>query len=259
MPFTISHVAVVLPFLRRLRRLRVLSAVVIGSMVPDFGLFLPWGPERIETHSIIGLYTFCLPVGLACWWLFLLLINPAVLELLPDAIYVQSREGRVDLGKLSQWVAAAAGVFIGAVTHLIWDGFTHEGARGVRMIPALDDPVVDFAGHHLLGFKLMQLASSVVGLALVIWVVWRALHRPAVASAPTRRLGPAERRGWVTGYMATTLVATAAFFVLTHWRALANHAMTATANSIAVAGLRGFALALIGVSACLVIRLKMDG
>jgi hypothetical protein len=259
MPFTISHVAAALPFLRHLSRLRVLSAVVIGSMVPDFGMFLPWRPQRIETHSIIGLYAFCLPVGLACWWLFQRLIKPAMLELLPDPAYVQSRDRSVDLGKMSQWVAAVAGVFFGALTHLIWDGFTHEGARGVRMIPALDDPVVDFAGHQLLGFKLMQLASSVIGLALVIWVLWRVLHQAAVAPAPTRRLGPAERHGWVAGYTATALVATAVFFVHAHWRALASHAMTATANSIAIAGLRGLALALIGVSACLAIRLKMDG
>ena len=52
MPFTISHAAAVLPFARPLARWRLLSAAVIGSMVPDFGWFLPWRPARFETHSL---------------------------------------------------------------------------------------------------------------------------------------------------------------------------------------------------------------
>ena len=51
MPFTISHAAVVLPFARLLVRWRLLSAFVIGAMVPDFGLFFPWRMHRFETHS----------------------------------------------------------------------------------------------------------------------------------------------------------------------------------------------------------------
>ena len=41
MPFTISHAAAVLPFIRPLARWRLLSAAVIGSMVPDFGWCKP--------------------------------------------------------------------------------------------------------------------------------------------------------------------------------------------------------------------------
>ncbi len=63
MPFTVSHAAVVLPFSRLLARWRLLSAVVIGAMVPEFALFLPWSIQRFETHSAAALITFCLPVG----------------------------------------------------------------------------------------------------------------------------------------------------------------------------------------------------
>jgi hypothetical protein len=57
MPFTISHAAAVLPFARRLAHWHILSATVIGSMVPDFSVF--FSPERlprIETHSTLALY-----------------------------------------------------------------------------------------------------------------------------------------------------------------------------------------------------------
>lgn len=77
MPFTISHTAAVLPFARHLNRWRALSAVVIGSMVPDFTLLVPWSSQRVDSHSIVGLFTFCLPIGLACYWLFEYVVKPA--------------------------------------------------------------------------------------------------------------------------------------------------------------------------------------
>jgi len=65
MPFTISHAAAVLPFARPLARWRLLSAAIIGSMVPDFAWVTPWHPPRVDTHSALGLLTYCLPVGMA--------------------------------------------------------------------------------------------------------------------------------------------------------------------------------------------------
>ena len=258
MPFTISHVAAVLPFRRPLARWRVLSAIIVGSMVPDFGFLLPSQPDRFETHSIFGLYTFCLPVGIASWWLFQRLIRPAVVELLPDGAYARARAAPpLDLAFVAPWLLAAAAVFAGAVTHLVWDGFTHEGARGVRMIPALDDPVADIAGHHLLGFKFLQLGSSLVGLIIVVWFAWRDLRAPTLLPTPPRLLATARRRRWLSGYACVTLGASGLFFVLQHrWEIVHHHAVRALANGIAVAGLRGLAFALIAVSACLLVRVK---
>src|SRR5271156_459204 len=137
MPFTLSHPATVLPFARLLARRRLLSAVVIGSMVPDFGRFLPWQPARFETHSADALLTFCLPVGLATYWMFQWLIKRPLIELLPPGAYARWRDFSTpaSLESLKDWVLAACGVLFGAVTHLVWDAFTHEGARGVRMFP----------------------------------------------------------------------------------------------------------------------------
>src|SRR5271154_3820752 len=106
MPFTISHAAVVLPFSRALARRRLLSAAIIGSMVPDFGLFAPWRMGRTGTHSAMGLLTFCLPIGLATYWIFQYLIKPPLLELLPDGAYARWRPfaSPADLADLRQWI-----------------------------------------------------------------------------------------------------------------------------------------------------------
>lgn len=254
MPFTISHAAVVLPFARPLAKWRLLSATVIGSMVPDFGLFMPWRPPRVETHSALGLLTFCLPVGLATFWIFQQLMKTAIVEVLPNAPYGRwhALAEPADIASLKQWAFASVGVLAGAVTHLVWDGFTHEGARGVRMIPALDDPVVDIAGHRLVGTRLLQDASSLVGLVVVLAIVAYGL-RPGAGPALNRALRPRERYTWILGYVLATLLFSLLALVLRH----PPHASRSLAV-FAIAALRGCAAALILVSVALRLRLHAN-
>jgi hypothetical protein len=256
MPFTISHAAAVLPFARPLARWRLLSATVIGSMVPDFGFLMPWRPARIETHSAWGLLEFCLPVGLATFWIFQQLVKTPIVAILPDAPYARWRAFAepAHIGSLEQWAFAALGVLAGAVTHLVWDGFTHEGARGVRMIPALDDPV-DIAGHRLAGARLLQDGSSLIGLVIVIAIVAYALRTDGTQTVPERSLRPAERYAWILCYSLASLVASLLFFYLRHPPRPTQSLPVIIANC-AIAALRGFASALLAVSLCLKIRLR---
>lgn len=252
MPFTLSHPATVLPFGRLLARWRLLSAVVVGSMVPDFGRFLPWQPARFETHSADALLTFCLPVGLATYWLFQWLIKVPLIELLPAGAHARWRESSApaDVSSIKQWVLAACGVLFGAVTHLVWDAFTHEGARGVRMFPVLEEPVVELGGHRLVGAHLLQDANSVAGLIVVIAIVAYGLRpgKPGDELA-ARRLERTERWFWIFGYLIVTAALSGLFFV-------SRHAALGTLNGAAIAFLRGAAAALISISAALRLRLR---
>ena len=260
MPFTISHAAAVLPFARPLARWRLLSATVIGSMVPDFGFLMPWRPARIETHSAISLLTFCLPVGLATFWIFQQLIKGPVTAVLPDAAYARWRglAAPADIGSLKQWVLGALGVLAGAVTHLVWDGFTHEGARGVRMMPILDDPVVDIAGHRLVGVRLLQDVSSLAGLLVVLAIVVYGLRRGRSAETfPVRSLRREERYVWIAAY-AVTSVLLGGLFLLRHPPHPASQPLAFMIGNCAIAALRGFAAALVAVSLCLCVRLRAD-
>jgi hypothetical protein len=210
MPFTVSHIAAVLPGHRLLSRARVFSAAVIGSMVPDFGLLLPIFPSRVETHSLLGLFTFCLPVGLAAYWLTLLLIKPAMLEILPDGAYSRVREADAapSGSGLRHWLTAALAILLGAITHLAWDAFTHEHSGGVRMFPVLRDYGLELDGHTLQLYGWLQYASSVVGLvaviaALILWL----RHVPRPPRYPVRRLRATERRSWAGLYLGAPLLA----------------------------------------------------
>jgi hypothetical protein len=264
MPFTISHAAVVLPFSRLLARWRLLSAAVIGAMVPDFGLFFPWRVYRFETHSVTALLTFCLPVGMATYWVFQYLVKTPMLEVLPDGAYARWRpfSSRADIHNGRQWILAAFGVLAGAVTHLVWDAFTHENARGIRMIPWLEDPVVGIGRHRVAGVQLMQDGSSLLGLVIVIGLVCYGLRRSRETPVPSRPLRPAERRVWVAIYMAGAVGLGAACWL---WARSMGHSIRPVViavpgingiTAIAVACLRGLALALLCTSMALDWRLR---
>jgi len=258
MPFTLSHAAAVLPFSRQLSRWRLLSAAVIGSMVPDFGWLMPLHPARFETHGAEGLLTFCLPVGLAAYWLFQWLIKTPLIELLPPAAYARWREfaAPADYASPLQWILAAGGVLAGAVTHLVWDAFTHEGARGVRMIPALDDPAVALGVHHLAGTRLLQDASSLLGLVVIFAIIAYGLRRGhGPASTDPRRLPAGERRVWVGAYLILAAVLSGAFFLMKYPESL-PHGLAVPLSGAAIALLRGLAAALLSVSLCLTLRLR---
>jgi hypothetical protein len=257
MPFTISHAAVVLPFSRLLARWRVLSAALIGAMVPDFRVFVPWRLQRLETHSALALFTFCLPVGLVTYWLFQRLIKTPIVEVLPEGPYARWRQfaSPASIGSPRQWLLAGCGVLAGAVTHIVWDAFTHEGARGVRMFPVLDDPI-EFGRRHVDVVYILQDLSSLVGLAVVLLLVLYGLRRGREEPVPDRLLSSAERRRWFLGYFAAALAISGAFCLLAILGDSAQHSIIWRAYQIAVSALRGLAAALVGVSLALDLRLR---
>lgn len=262
MPFTLSHPAAVLPFSRWLRSHHLLSAAILGSMAPDFGMLLPYHLPRSETHGLLALASFVLPVGLAGFWVHQWLIKPAVIAVLPGRLYAAAmpHARRANPGALRDWLFAIAGIVFGALTHLVWDAFTHEGARGMRMIPALDELVIGAGGHHLAGQRLMQDVSSLIGFAVIAaWLSWIGhVHRRDAAGA--RALGPGERAAWIGAYVvAAALFATGAM-VLMHETEMGRMGLAIATNDVAVAGLRGVAASLVAVSAILDLRLgRMRG
>jgi hypothetical protein len=257
MPFTISHTAVVLPFTRLLLRWRLLSATVIGAMVPDFRIFFPW-LARVETHSAVALLTFCLPVGLMTYWVFERLIKTPIVAVLPEGPYARwypfAAEG--DIRSPRQWLLAAFGLLAGALSHLVWDAFTHDGGRGVRMFPALDDVILDIGHRHIPAVYVMQDLGSVVGLAAVLAMVCYALRPGKQPPVPNRLVPRAERIGWVLTYFGTAVAFSAGIYFWGRFGVATSRSIVGFASGVAIAGLRGLAAALLCVSIALRVRLR---
>jgi Domain of unknown function (DUF4184) len=257
MPFTISHTAIVLPFSRLLARWQLLSAATIGAMVPDFRIFFP-GMSRAETHSAVALFTFCLPMGLLTYWVFQRWIKTPILEVLPDGPYARWRPFAAEANVRSwrQWLLAGGGVLAGALTHLIWDGFTHDGGRGVRMFPALDDSLLDIGSRHVPTIYVLQDLGSLVGLAAVLAMMCYGLRRGREAVVPNRRIQSRERFKWMLSYALTAVMFTIAFFIWVKLRQSPTHSIFMRVSWWAVASLRGLAAALLSVSLLLDLRLR---
>ncbi len=172
MPFTVSHAAAVLP-LQRFARLHLpLSALMVGSMAPDFGYFFSREESRQITHSFAGLFTFSLPMGMLVWLVYLVLLEKATITLLPDRWH--TRFAHTEAITASLVLRACLAVLLGAVTHLLWDAFTHRGTFITSNVPALLGPTPFLP--WLPFYHLLQGLSSVAGLVILgYWL--RHLHR----------------------------------------------------------------------------------
>src|SRR5687768_13819575 len=80
MPFTLSHPAVAVPFIKLGLPL---SALVAGSMAPDFPYYFHSSTRDHYAHSAIGIFMFCVPTGLVALGLFHKVLKLPLLSLLP--------------------------------------------------------------------------------------------------------------------------------------------------------------------------------
>jgi hypothetical protein len=201
MPFTVSHAALALPFLRTPL---VPAALVIGTVTPDLPYFTPLpGVIRGLTHNPLGVVTIDLAIGglvLALWWFAL---RAPVIDLSPS--WLRSRMPDRPALSLRLVLLAVVSLVIGAATHLVWDSFTHLGPV-VDAIPALEATYGPLLLH-----KWLQHASSIVGLVVLgVWVArWVRRVPPHLVNSPTSEW--MRRAAWFSVAATFTVVALAAW------------------------------------------------
>jgi Domain of unknown function (DUF4184) len=184
MPFTPTHVLAILPIAAIKRLSLPFSALVIGSMIPDFPLFVPLSPDYSTTHSVPGLLTACLPLGLACFLVFQVFMKRSLFALLPAAIQSRclSHATRCVEPSLKLFACASLAVVVGACTHLFWDSFTHRGRWGTQLFPLLDETALTIGGHAFAGFKVLQYGSTLFGLPCIVLLLATWLYRQTPVS-----------------------------------------------------------------------------
>ncbi len=177
MPFTFAHPAAAVPLLRPLGRWASLSALVIGSMTPDFWYLFPHAVGRGNGHSFAGLFWFCLPAGIVMYLLFHFLIKQPVLSVLPTPVATRlaAYAGAIPLARIA-WPAVLVSLCVGAATHISWDAFTHGDGPGVLAIPLLRTHLFSVASYDVPLYKLLQHASTLLGLSLLTRWSWRWLR-----------------------------------------------------------------------------------
>ncbi|KUO03938.1 DUF4184 family protein [Streptomyces caeruleatus] len=189
MPFTLSHAAAVLPAVRTDgtgRGALVPAVLVAGSFSPDMTYYVASVlPEAMEfgdvTHSFPGVFTVDVAVAWALVGLWLLLREPLV-ALLPlrwqgrPAALVRcgAPRARVRPSLAARWYLSAA---LGALTHVVWDAFTHLDRWGMRLFPVLGEEI---AGSPLYWY--LQYGGSAVAAVVIAAFVVVALRRSPAAT-----------------------------------------------------------------------------
>ncbi|MFJ3227517.1 DUF4184 family protein [Streptomyces sp. NPDC086783] len=184
MPFTLSHAAAVLPAVRGdgTGRGRLVPAVLVaGSFAPDMTYYaasvLSGAMEFGDvTHSFTGVFTVDVLIAWALVGLWLFLREPLV-ALLPRArqartaalLHCGTPRARPRPSLLLRWYVSAA---LGALTHVVWDAFTHLDRWGMRVFPVLGREI---AGSPLYWY--LQYGGSAVAALVICAFVVVALRR----------------------------------------------------------------------------------
>ncbi|ULU23212.1 DUF4184 family protein [Dyella terrae] len=160
MPFTVSHVAAVLP-LRRHCSIDEFAALAIGSMMPDLRYFLPVLREHwpLPSHHLISLPLFCLPMGWLLWrWWRPLWTSTALVDGETPPLP-------------APWRVMLA-LTIGAFTHLAWDACTHANYGLGLYLPMLGQPLFWMNHSAISNANLLQYGSSLAGLLILAVAAW---------------------------------------------------------------------------------------
>ena len=205
MAITLAHPAAVLPLARMMGQYGVLSALIIGSVVPDTPRFVPL-VDRDDTHTLAGLLLYCVPVGLVIFCLFHRFIKYPLTMLLPDrfrsnvAPYSEAHWGVTRFGAGPVLLS----LLLGAATHLAWDLFTHRHTH----MAFLSLPVAEIWGHTLRLHRALQYGTSLIGIIVIVAFAWHWFRsqRPAVA-APATPFSAAQRMAIVSALVLLPVLA----------------------------------------------------
>ncbi len=168
MPFTPAHPAIVLPLLRS--RYFSATALIIGSISPDFEYFFKMSVSSEYSHHLGGLFYFDLPVTLVLGLLFHQIVKKNLIRNLP--VFLQTKFKEVVELDFPAYLKAHPVVFIysaliGAGTHIFWDSFTHNNTFFTNFLPIYKGTYIPYDGVRYPLFYALQHISTAVGLSII--------------------------------------------------------------------------------------------
>ena len=172
MPFTFSHPAVVLPFAKAFKRSLSFTALVIGSMTPDFEYFIRMRMSSPFSHTWEGLVWFDIPLGFVLVLVYEFFVKDKLIDRLPTASNRRlSRYRGYRMNYTAGYlIAILISLALGAASHIAWDGFTHPQGMFIHQFPILKH-IVRIHDYPLYVFTILQHGSTLLG-ALFIWICY---------------------------------------------------------------------------------------
>jgi hypothetical protein len=169
MPFTFAHPAAVLPLRKLSPRFLNLPALIVGSLMPDLGYYVHNWVWSVSGHAFNGPLNFDMPAGFIALALFYLNIRP-VARLLPYPHREACSEicPVLTMPTLRALLIAGVSLLLGAWSHIIWDGFTHENGWCVRHFAGITPTLFMLGGYRVTLWHILQHFSTAIGLLVLI-------------------------------------------------------------------------------------------
>ena len=185
------------------------SALVVGTMAPDFEYFLALKAHDRFGHDFPGVLVLTLPVALLVLWMFHSFVKVPAAALLPQRL--QSKVSRY-LVKFRFWgpgrlALIVLSILVGIATHILWDSFTHVGTypyhHWALLRQSVDVPILGMMPCY----KVFQHSSTVVGLVAVsVWLFrWYRESKPRRVSVG-RNLSPVTRKAILAAWIGLALI-----------------------------------------------------
>ena len=175
MPFTLSHAVLAPPLARLSRHTLPVAALAIGCMTPDL-VRLFTDKNVTISHEWAGLIIPNLPLGLLFCLLWYFLYRPVLYRWL-------SLQDELKLATLNQvggfCLACMVSVILGCVTHIVWDGLTHNDFRTFAFQHFLSHET-HFLDKPYPVHRLLQLGTSILSVPLLLWMCYRYIRRHRV-------------------------------------------------------------------------------
>jgi len=166
MPFTFSHPAIVLPFLKIRHASISMSALIIGSITPDFEYFIRMKLSGRYSHSLEGMFFLDLPLACIIALTFHQVVKKSLIDNLPGYFYTRlvSLRNFEFTSYLRQYLwLFLLWLLIGIASHILWDSFTHANSYFVDYISFLSTPIAIDGFPQWPLFRYLQHASTIVG------------------------------------------------------------------------------------------------
>ncbi|AXB55275.1 DUF4184 family protein [Flavobacterium fluviale] len=170
MPFTFSHPAIILPLRYLPKKWFSLTALIIGSLTPDFEYFLRMKVKSVYSHTISGIFWFDLPLAILLIFIFHNITRDLLFHNLPAIIkdrILHFTDFNWNTYFRTNWLIVLLSALIGIISHIFWDGFTHNHGYFVNQIDILKNSISLF-GSEIPFWKIAQHASSLTGAIIII-------------------------------------------------------------------------------------------
>ncbi|PBJ13765.1 DUF4184 family protein [Flavobacterium sp. ACN6] len=189
MPFTFSHPAIILPLRCLPKSWFSFTSLIIGSLTPDFEYFLRMKVKSNYSHTLSGIFWFDLPLTIILAFIFHNLARNLLFQNLPSIIKNRVfvfTEFNWNIYFKRNWFIVSLSALIGIISHVFWDGFTHNHGYFVNQIDFLRNSL-SFLGKEIPFWKIAQHGSSIIG-GLIIIVTFFKLPQNVNSPNSIRRL-----------------------------------------------------------------------